>query len=540
MSLTGVVQHPVMTDGSAARLVNLCRALGAISTGGPLSTAELVLLADASSISSASSDSTASAIREGGDPLGDLLVGSRSQAERRSIGQFLTPWPIVRHMVRRAIRPETRIAVDAGCGSGRFAIEVARSRPDMEIHAVDLDPLASLVTRANAAALGLENITVTNTSFLTWQLPASSDQVAYLSNPPYVRHHEIPQEVKRWGADTARALGREASSLSGLHAYFLLATAQKARTGDRGCFITSAEWLDVGYGALMRSLLTDGLGLELLELLDSSHRAFEDAMTTSVVTTFEHGTSQEAVGRIVRHTDDLGIHAGAGRAIDRSELEASDTWSRLLRSDAPPDPGHVPLGTYARVSRGLVTGANGFFVMTREEARERELESWVEPVISDAREVQAASRNGEFALDRLRVLLDAPALLPTGSEAAALARYLSLGAEDGRHTGYIASRRRPWWSLARLPRPPIVATYMSRTGPVFALNPKRLPILNVAHGIYPYEPMSNEALTEFVEVLNHGAGGFIGRGRTYHGGLEKFEPREMERLLIPPMPSAVV
>jgi hypothetical protein len=33
-----------------------------------------------------------------------------------------------------------------------------------------------------------------------------------------------------------------------------------------------------------------------------------------------------------------------------------------------------------------------------------------------------------------------------------------------------------------------------------------------------------------VEALNTARATFVGRGRTYHGGLEKFEPGEMESL----------
>ena len=529
MALAGA---PRPASGSANTLIGTCRALiGPSATG--LSTAERALLAEASS--DHATDATRSAIVAGEDPLGELLIATRTKVERRAIGQFLTPWPIVRHMVERATRPDTQAIIDAGCGSGRFAVEAARRRPDVPVFAVDLDPLATLATRANAAALGLHNITVINDSFLTWERPPIDGSIAFLSNPPYVRHHDLTPAVKQWGTDTAQALGHEASKLSGLHAYFLLATAMKARPGDRGCFITSAEWLDVGYGSLMRSLLTNGLGLELLELLDARNRAFDDAMTTSVVTTFEAGRPLEAGGLVVEQIDALGDEISRPLPIDASTLRASQTWSRLIRSTAAPNPGHVELGTYVRVSRGVVTGANPFFVMTRQAAKERGLEQWVEPVVGDAREVQRAARDGRFRVDQLRVVLVAPAAVPADDAHAPLRDYLDRGVAAGHHDGYIASRRKPWWSLGRLPRPPIIATYMSRTGPVFARNPGLLPILNVAHGLYPHEPMAPVALDRLASLLNREARRFVGNGRTYHGGLEKFEPREMERLLIPPI-----
>jgi hypothetical protein len=77
---------------------------------------------------------------------------------------------------------------------------------------------------------------------------------------------------------------------------------------------------------------------------------------------------------------------------------------------------------------------------------------------------------------------------------------------------------------------------MARRPPAFALNPNGLHILNIAHGIYPHRRLSQRELTRLVASLNERAESFVGNGRRYQGGLEKFEPREMEDLLISPGP----
>ena len=88
-----------------------------------------------------------------------------------------------------------------------------------------------------------------------------------------------------------------------------------------------------------------------------------------------------------------------------------------------------------------------------------------------------------------------------------------------------------------MPSPPIVVSYMARQAPVFALNPDALGVLNVAHGLYPREHMSRAQLRLVVAALNDARESFKGRGRTYFGGLEKFEPREMENL---PLPASLI
>jgi hypothetical protein len=63
--------------------------------------------------------------------------------------------------------------------------------------------------------------------------------------------------------------------------------------------------------------------------------------------------------------------------------------------------------------------------------------------------------------------------------------------------------------------------------------------INIAHGIYPREPLPASALDALARYLRLSV--TTGQGRTYAGGLTKFEPRELERLPVPappPLPGA--
>ena len=58
--------------------------------------------------------------------------------------------------------------------------------------------------------------------------------------------------------------------------------------------------------------------------------------------------------------------------------------------------------------------------------------------------------------------------------------------------------------------------------------------INIAHGIYPREPMDSLELDALAAYLRTSVS--TASGRTYAGGLTKFEPREMERLVVPDLP----
>ena len=58
--------------------------------------------------------------------------------------------------------------------------------------------------------------------------------------------------------------------------------------------------------------------------------------------------------------------------------------------------------------------------------------------------------------------------------------------------------------------------------------------INIAHGIYSREPISALELDALAAYLRTSVS--TASGRTYAGGLTKFEPREMKRLVGPRPP----
>jgi hypothetical protein len=72
---------------------------------------------------------------------------------------------------------------------------------------------------------------------------------------------------------------------------------------------------------------------------------------------------------------------------------------------------------------------------------------------------------------------------------------------------------------------------MARRPPQFTLNACDARHINIAHGLYPRAAMPVAALMRLVSWLNKNIQ--TGSGRTYSGGLTKFEPKEIERLRIP-------
>ncbi|MEO8097269.1 MAG: class I SAM-dependent methyltransferase [Acidobacteriota bacterium] len=56
--------------------------------------------------------------------------------------------------------------LDAGCGSGRWALEIAARRPDWTVHGIDRDAAAISQAQADACSLGLKNVSFAVQDFL--------------------------------------------------------------------------------------------------------------------------------------------------------------------------------------------------------------------------------------------------------------------------------------------------------------------------------------------------------------------------------------
>lgn len=156
-------EHRAVVTREWGRLLRLALDLGADRIGGAVTDDERRLLDVAHAAEPTPRhllDETRAAIRAGADPLGDELCRVWQPSARRAAGAFYTPAALVAPMLDWALAQEPQRLVDPGCGSGRFATGAVRRRPDIDIVAIDLDPVATLLTRAALATLGAQSATV--------------------------------------------------------------------------------------------------------------------------------------------------------------------------------------------------------------------------------------------------------------------------------------------------------------------------------------------------------------------------------------------
>jgi hypothetical protein len=509
-------------------------ALGALRIP-DLSSAEMALIRRTGGVPDGAAEYLKRDIGRNGDPLGEAFAILRTPAERREQGATYTPFAIVEAMVnwaaafRSGAASDPERVVDPGVGSGRFLLaagpQVSQGRVDWR----RCRP-SGHVDRARQSGRGRIRSRILLGDYRDVKLPPASGSTLYLGNPPYVRHHLLSAKWKRWLTTEARGLGYEASQLAGLHVHFFLATVLEAKAGDFGSFITAAEWLDVNYGRLMRAMFLNELGGQSLTVVEPTARPFADAAATAVISTFHIGSKPKSIH--IRRVD----HAGqiepleGGLLLHRDRLESQARWSHLTRRTKAAPPGFVELGELCRVHRGQVTGANRVWI-----AGKHSLGLPAAVLFRSVTKARELFQAGRILSDgtSLRDVIDLPVDLSVFDREArkAIDRFLKLAKAAGASEGYVAVNRKAWWSVGLKAPAPILATYMARRPPAFVRDLIDARHINIAHGLYPRDPLASEVLDRLAAYLAKATD--VRHGRTYAGGLTKFEPREMERLLVP-------
>jgi adenine-specific DNA-methyltransferase len=487
----------------------------------------------------------------------DRLDRLKDAEGRNKLGQFATPNPLAvamaAHMLQlRGDRPGPVRFLDPSIGSGSFYSALRQvSPPGLIGHAegIEIDPAFAGAASHLWGPLGLQ-VTVGDFTRLDPPSPESRADLI-LANPPYVRHHHLDRDEKRRLKDlVGRRLGIRVSGLAGLYVHFLLLCDAWLEGGGLAAWLIPSEFMDVNYGTAIKDYLTGRVRLRQIHRFSPSDTQFGDALVTSAVVVLEKVRPDEADTVLMSYGGPL-ESPESGEQVPMADLRAARKWTNYPREDAPAGDliaARTTLDDLFTIRRGLVTGSNGFFIMSRDEALRRGLPPrFLRPILPSPRYVKEpiieADEEGHPAVDRSLVLLDCDR--PEDEvrrDHPALWAYFQEGVARGLHEGYLTSRRSPWYTQERRDTPPFVCTYMGRHRngrPPFRIfwNRSRAVAANVYLLLYPRGALlraleARPALDRVVFGLLRDIrpAHFIDEGRVYGGGLHKMEPKELAAL----------
>ena len=150
------------------------------------------------------------------------------------------------------------------------------------------------------------------------------------------------------------------------------------------------------------------------------------------------------------------------------------------------------------------------------------------PAVTRANRSDSAGAHLRTA-DVLRRVIDLPADLDDFTAEGRIAAFLAWAKLQRCGQGYVARHRRAWWSVG-LKKPAPLCTYMATRVPQFTLNICGARHINIAHGLYPREPLSAQAMSQLVAWLNKNVN--TAGGRSYAGGIDESSSRKKSSVCV--------
>jgi len=433
----------------------------------------------------------------------------------------------------------------------------------------------AVLARASDLGLGpgeLERVTIGD--FL--DSPLRPTYPAIISNPPYIRHHRLDQGRKRWlQARAAHWLGFTLDGRVGLHVYFLLKCLESLAPAGRLAFLLPADVCECLSSARLWRRLSEQFRFDAVITFSKDAAPFPGVDTNALVFLLSNRPPYGRIPwlRVLRPDADAISSALAdpraasctSHSAPRAPHSALPTPHSALPTPHSPGPAvlacereleelvstglsrppraeaarGVPLSAFAKVMRGIATGANDFFFLTSAQLRQHGLEQrFFRRAVGRTRDCPGAVLRAKDleALDRAGrptwlLSLDG---LPEARLPAALRAYLKKGEQAGLAGRPLIATRKPWYRMEQRAAPALLFAYLGRRACRFVLNEAGVVPLTGFLCVYPKD-RDPENIRRLWRALNHPAtlANLLYVGKSYGDGAIKVEPRQLDALELP-------
>lgn len=484
-----------------------------------------------------------------------LPTAGAAREALREKGQFWTPDWIAQAMVSYVLQGGADHIFDPAVGAGAFfkAAKVIGQRLGRHIDLLGAE--IDLAALQQAAQNGLTTADLASVQMSNFVLhPPARRFSAIVANPPYIRHHRLPTEVKAYlKSYSASLLEAALDGRAGLHIYFLLRALQLLGPGGRLAFIMPADTCEGVFSRPLWAWITRQYRLEAVVTFTPAASPFPQVDTNPMIFLLRN-TAPAAdcwwAQCTQAETADLQtwIESGFGTVPDGALRTHQRTLNEALATglSRPPADARQPgmtLGDVAQVWRGIATGANEFFFLTRERAVSLDIpDEFLRLAVGrtrdvDGNEITSATLQRLAAVGRPTLLLSLDAR-PLTDLPPSIQRYLREGEKLGLPQRPLIAQRRPWYKMEVRAVPPFLFAYLGRRNARFIRNSAGVMPLTGFLCVYPHhsDPASLEKLWR---VLSHPEtiANLSLVGKSYGAGAIKVEPRALERL---PLPAAAL
>ncbi|MCD8206641.1 MAG: N-6 DNA methylase [Bacteroidales bacterium] len=459
---------------------------------------------------------------------------------RKKFAQFFTPAVIADVMSDWLLGNDSLHSVlEPAFGLGVFSRCLLDKKGDLAIKGYDIDD--RIFSGAQKEFSSFKNVTLLLQDYMYNDWENKYDGI--ICNPPYFKFHNY--DNKSVLKEMEEQLSCRLNGFTNLYALFLLKSIHQLKDNGRCAYILPSEFLNSDYGALVKTYLIRTQTVRHIIVFDFEENIFDDALTTACIvlcandkkSDYVQFTSIKSIGdidivkRIIEEYPSLQPHSSTYKI---EELNPLIKWRSYYK---PSGKNHyknlVPFSDYAKVMRGIATGANDYFTFNLCKAKEYNIdEKYLLPCICHSTDVKGVS----FTAEQFETLKrgDKKVFLfnAVSSKDTNVVKYINMGEEKSIDKRYLTANRKPWYSLEKRLPAPIWVSVFNRKGLRFVRNMTSVANLTTFHCIYPRRDMFTNVSLDllFAYLISDTAREiFEDNSREYGNGLQKFEPNDLNK-----------
>jgi len=453
---------------------------------------------------------------------------------RKDYGQFFTPSSVARLMATWVMKDEPKTILDPAFGLGIFSDEIRKIDPQKKVKLTGYEIDESIIRYISHDAT---NLTIINGDYLEAEI-AHFDGI--ICNPPYMRfqkflkRHDILPKIEK-------QIGKKLLGYSNIASVFLVKALKELNPNGKLAFIMPFEFFNTGYGKEIKKSLLENHLLKQIIIFSNEKEIFPDATTTVCVLFCKNDDKEEAIKiSHIKTNEEIGKIADISHFYQRkiSALPFNKKWTPIILSlfseQNVPD-GFCQLSLYGTFTRGIATGANEFFALSKSKIETLNIDdNNISKCITKSQQIrQSILTEEDFCLlieaDKPVYCLDVK-----DHNNKEILNYIKLGENLGYNKRYLTRKRSPWYKIEHRTPAPILFGVFNRGRSKVIRNFTTAINFTCYHSFYPNrfgEPVINKL---FVYLLSDTGQKIIKTNkRTYGDKLDKFEPGDLNDSLCP-------
>lgn len=450
---------------------------------------------------------------------------------QKQFGQFFTDPLIARLMVRWALKNNAQSFLDPAVGPGVFPQTVNELNTKIKKTVVEYE--SSMIAKFKED--NKYSVKLVCSDYLAFDSETKFD--AIVCNPPYNKFQAIPNR-DLYRELFSKKYGVCLSGYTNQCIYFLVKSINELSDGGRCCYIIPYEFLNTGYGVVVKQYLLCKRMLRGILKFDSTTNLFSDAITTSCILFIENKKFEEcyfintsSISDLEKFDfDDFSVkHPAFSRKYEN--LDCNEKWIKYFeyKKQNVESRNLIPLSLVGQVKRGIATGSNTFFSLNQTKIKEFKLSSETcVPCVSKSPDIKTLIFDKK-EFEKL-YSMDKKVFLFNGEDATTDydRSYIKHGEQIEVNKGFLTSHRTPWYALENKPPAPIWVSVFNRGNIKVIRNEAGVKNLTTFHGLYTNGLTEQEINILFCYLLTPTANRILKQNkREYGDGLDKFEPNDL-------------